>query len=141
MPTDPTLAAREAEVVAEATMFNDWLDRYAWLIEQARALPPMDPAHKTDATRVRGCQSQAWLHATRDGDRLHVEADADAEIPKGIAALIVRVVDGLPASTVAGAELGFFDAIGLREHLSAQRATGLDVMVRRVRALAGGDAG
>ena len=129
---------RADEVVAEATMLDDWMDRYAWLIDQARSLPPMDPAHKTEAAKVRGCQSQVWVHATPDGDRLALEADADAEIPRGIAALLVRVLGGLPARDIAAADLAFLDAIGLREHLSPKRATGLDKMVERIRTLAAG---
>lgn len=129
---------RADEVVAEALMFDDWMDRYGWLIEQARGLPPMDPALKTEATRVRGCQSQVWVHAAPAGDRLDLAADADAEIPKGIAALLVRVLGGLPARDIATADLGFLDAIGLREHLSPGRANGLEKMVERVRSLAAG---
>lgn len=138
MPDDYETRARA--VVDEALLFDDWLDRYGWLIEQARSLPPMDPAHKTDAARVRGCQSQVWLHARRAGDVMHLEADADAEIPKGIAALLVRVLGSLPPRDVATADLAFLDAIGLREHLSPGRANGLDQIVERLRALARAEA-
>lgn len=141
MPDANPVAARGEEVADEAAFFDDWMDRYAWLIEQARALPPMPDALKTDATRVRGCQSQVWMHAARTDDgRLALAADADAEIPKGIAALLVRVLDGQPAEAAAAYDFSFFDAIGLREHLSPTRANGLDAMVRRVKALAGGTA-
>ncbi len=129
---------RADDVVAEALMFDDWMDRYGWLIEQARSLPPMDPALKTDAAQVRGCQSRVWMHASPAGDRLDLAADADAEIPKGIAALLVRVLGGLPARDIATADLAFLDAIGLREQLSPKRATGLDKMVERIRTLAAG---
>lgn len=136
--TDADYPTRAADVVAEATMFDDWMDRYGWLIDQARSLPPMDPALKTDAAQVRGCQSRVWMHATPVGDTLTLEADADAEIPKGIAALLVRVLSGLPAREIARADLAFLDEIGLREHLSPKRATGLDKMVERIRTLAAG---
>ena len=131
-----TIAEREREVVEEFALFDDWMGRYGHLIEQARALAPLDDAYHTDAYRVRGCQSQVWLRAVPEGARLRLEADADALITKGLVALLVRVLDGQPAAAVARAELGFVEAIGLREHLSPTRANGLNAMIAQIRAAA-----
>ena len=117
-------------------MLDDWTDRYGHLIEQARALPLIDDQFKTDEYKVRGCQSQVWLRATHDDDRLVLRADSDAIITKGLVALLLRVLDGQPAAAVQEADLAFLDEIGLREHLSPGRANGLSAMVARIRACA-----
>lgn len=131
----PTIDERAREVVEEFSFFDDWTDRYAHLIEQARALPPLDDRYRTDEHRVRGCQSQVWLHAAPEEDgRVHFEADSDALITKGLIALLVRVLGGQPAAEVARADLAFLDEIGLKEHLSPNRANGLAAMVARMKA-------
>jgi cysteine desulfuration protein SufE len=143
--TDPamtdTIAERGREVAAEFAFLDDWTDRYALLIEQARALAPYPDEHRDDAHRVRGCQSQVWLHTTAGGGRVRFAADSDALITKGLIALLVRVLDGQPAAAVARADLGFLDDIGLKEHLSPTRANGLAAMVARMRAEAAALAG
>lgn len=135
---------RASALVEEFALFDDWMDRYAHLVELGRALPPLDDAFKTDAYRVRGCQSQVWLRSFREaapeGERIRFEADSDALITKGLIALLVRVLDGQPPAAVAAADLSFLDAIGLREHLSPSRANGLAAMVARMRAAAQGEA-
>lgn len=134
-PTD-TIAAREREVVEEFALFDDWMGRYGHLIEGAKALPPLADAYRTDAYRVRGCQSQVWLRAVPDGGRLHFEADSDALVTKGLVALLLRVLDGQPAAAIARADLGFLQEIGLREHLSPNRANGLNAMVGLIKGYA-----
>lgn len=130
---------RAAALVDEFALFDDWMDRYAHLIDLGRALPPLDEAYKTEDHRVRGCQSQVWLHARREaGDLIHFDADSDALITKGLIALLVRVFSGLPPEEVAHADVGFIEAIGLREHLSPSRANGLAAMVARMQAYAEG---
>jgi cysteine desulfuration protein SufE len=143
LPVTDTIAEREREVVEEFAFFDDWADRYAHLIEQAKLLPLIEDAYKTDAYRVRGCQSQVWLRAVpapapaeAGGERLHFRADSDAIITKGLIALLLRVLDGQPAAAIARADLGFLEAIGLREHLSPGRANGLAAMVRLIRTYA-----
>jgi cysteine desulfuration protein SufE len=128
-----TIDQRSRDVVAEFSMLDDWTDRYGHLIEQAAALPLIEERYRTDEYKVRGCQSQVWLHAeTRDG-RLRLRADSDAIITKGIIALLVRVLDDQPPEAVRDADLAFIDEIGLREHLSAGRANGLAAMVKRIK--------
>lgn len=128
-----TIAEREAEIVDEFSLFDDWMDKYAHLIEQARGLAPMDDGLKSDVNEVRGCQSKVWLHAERDANAMRFYADSDALITKGLIALLVRVLDGQPAEAVASAPLAFLSEIGLQEHLSPNRANGLEAMVRRLK--------
>ncbi len=109
-------------------------DRYRALIEFGRTLPPMDPALKTPATRVPGCSADVWVYPLADGDRLHFHADSNADITRGVVALIVSLVDGKTApeimETAIEAEL---EALGLRRHLSANRTQGVPNMIARVR--------
>ncbi len=129
-----TVAERAREVVDELSLFDDWTDRYAHLVDGARSLPPMDAAHRTDENRVRGCQSLVWLYVEPDGDRVRLHADAEATIVKGLVALLVRVYDGQPAAEVAAADVGFLEEAGLSEHLSPNRANGFAAMVARMKA-------
>ena len=113
-------------------------DRYRLLIDLGRALPAMDPALKTDATKVRGCASQVWLYPTRDdGDRLHFAADSDAAIVKGLVALaLLGVQDRAPAEIDVAAVRARLDALGLSRHLSSNRTQGLASMLSRIGELA-----
>ncbi|QMW24371.1 SufE family protein [Sandaracinobacteroides saxicola] len=112
----------------------DWDDRYAQLIALGRALPPMDPALKTDATRVPGCSANVWVYPLAEGERLRFAADSDAAITKGIVALVVAMADGkTPAEVLATDFAATIDRLGLRQHLSSNRTQGLPNMIARVR--------
>jgi cysteine desulfuration protein SufE len=125
------------DVEAEFEAFDDWDDRYRLIIALGAALPPMDPALKTDANKVRGCASQVWLHPSRDGDVLHFAADSDAAIVKGLVALVLMLADGQPASAIDGAAIkARLDGLGLSKHLSSNRTQGLASMIARIDALA-----
>ncbi|WP_416907448.1 MAG: SufE family protein [Polymorphobacter sp.] len=125
------------DVEAEFEAFDDWDDRYRVLIQLGRELPPMDAALKTDATRVRGCASQVWLHARRDGDVLHFDADSDAAIVKGLVALVLMLANGRRADEIDTGEIrARMDALGLARHLSSNRTQGLASMVARIGELA-----
>jgi len=125
------------DVEAEFEAFDEWDDRYRLLIQLGRDLPPMPDALKTDATRVRGCASQVWLHALRDGDKLHFQADSDAAIVKGLVALVLMLADGRAAADVDVEEIrARMDGLGLSRHLSSNRTQGLASMVARIGALA-----
>jgi len=114
-------------------------DRYRLLIDLGRALPPMDAALKTDATRVRGCASQVWLYPTRDSDRLHFAADSDAAIVKGLVALVLLGVQDRPPAAIDVAALkARLDDLGLAKHLSSNRTQGLASMLARIGELASG---
>jgi len=125
------------DVEAEFEAFDDWDDRYRLIIALGAALPPMDPALKTDANKVRGCASQVWLHPSRSGDVLHFAADSDAAIVKGLVALVLMLADGQPASAIDGAAIkARLDGLGLSKHLSSNRTQGLASMIARIDALA-----
>lgn len=141
--TTNTIAERSAEVVEEFALFEDWLGKYEYLIELGRSLPLIEDEYKTEAYRIRGCQSQVWLRAYDEDGAMHFKADSDALITKGLIALLVRVLDGQPATAVADTKLEFLDEIGMKEHLSSTRKNGMLSMIEKIRAYAkrSGEAG
>jgi cysteine desulfuration protein SufE len=133
MSTSSTLVQAQQEVVDEFAMFSDWQDRYEHLIELGKDLPLIAPEHKTDDNLVRGCQSRVWLAAEPKEDLVHFTADSDAMITKGIVALLVRVYNDRTPQEILGASTEFIDRIGLREHLSPNRANGLSAMIDQMK--------
>lgn len=128
-----TIAEIEQEIIGEFAVFDDWMDKYAYLIEIGSSLNGMDEAHKTDENLIKGCQSRVWFHADiRDG-RLYFTADSDAIITKGIAGLLVRIFSGQKPEDIVRADLKFIDEIGLAQHLSPTRSNGLLSMVKQIR--------
>lgn len=121
------------DIVEEFGVFDQWMDKYEYLIELGKSLPLIDDAHKTDDKLIRGCQSRVWLHAELRGGVLHFRADSDALITKGIIALLVRALSAQKPADIADADLYFIDAIGLRGHLSSTRANGLVNMVETMK--------
>ena len=125
------------EVVEDFEFLEDWEDRYRYVIDQGRAMEPLDDALKVPATKVDGCASQVWLHAVIEDGRFHFDGDSDAMIVKGLIALLRRLYNGLDAKAVldvdARAEM---TRLGLNDHLSAQRSNGLRAMIERVRSVA-----
>jgi cysteine desulfuration protein SufE len=127
------------DVEAEFDAFDDWDDRYRLLIDLGRGLPAMPDAFKTDATRVRGCASQVWLHPQLVDGRLRFAADSDAAIVKGLIALVLLLADDRPPVAIDTADIrARLDALGLSKHLSSNRTQGLASMIARIGALAGG---
>jgi len=125
------------DVEAEFEALEDWDDRYRLLIQLGQALPPMPEALKTEATRVRGCASQVWLHARSDDGHLHFLADSDAAIVKGLVALVLMLADDRPSVAIDADHIrARMDALGLSRHLSSNRTQGLASMVARIDALA-----
>ena len=122
------------EIVEDFEFLDDWEDRYRLVIEEGKAMPPLDEALKVPATRVEGCASQVWLHPRVEDGRFHFDGDSDAMIVRGLIALLRRLYDGLPVQDVltvdARAELG---RLALHDHLSAQRSNGLRAMIERIR--------
>ena len=133
MPDALTIADREREVVDEFAMFDDWMGRYEYLIELGKALPPLDEAYRTDEFKIRGCQSQVWVHPVLRDGRVYFEGDSDALITRGLVALLVRVLSDQPPRAVAEADLAFLDRIGMQEHLSPTRKNGLASMIRQMK--------
>lgn len=128
-----TLSQTQQELISEFAMFSDWQDRYEHLIELGKDLPLIAPEHKTDDNLVRGCQSRVWLHAAPQNGHIHFTANSDAMITKGIVALLVRVFNDRTPQEILGASTEFIDQIGLRAHLSPNRANGLSAMVDQMK--------
>lgn len=130
---DSTLEQAQQEVVDEFALFADWEDRYEQLIEMARDLPLIDPAHKVEANLVRGCQSRVWLHAEQREGHIRFTADSDALITKGLVALLVRVLNDRTPAEILHTPLFFLDRIGLHQHLSPNRSNGLASMLDQMK--------
>jgi cysteine desulfuration protein SufE len=129
-----TLEARQVEIVEEFESFEDWMDKYEYVIELGKSLNSMPESAKLDEHLIRGCQSRVWLVAVKNDDgTIRFEADSDAIITKGLVALMVRALNGLTPKAVAEADLWFIAKIGLDTHLSPTRANGLQSMVQQMR--------
>lgn len=129
-----TINEIQDEIIAEFSDIDDWMDRYAYIIDLGNALPPIDEKYKTPQHLIEGCQSRVWINAelTPEG-RVVYEADSDAIIVKGIIALLIRVLSDHTPDEILGADLYFVDRIGLSEHLSPTRSNGLLAMVKQMR--------
>lgn len=123
-------------IVEEFSQFSDWSDKYEYLIDIGKALPPLDDTFKTDAYIVKGCQSKVWLQAEVKDDRLFLSADSDTVITKGIIALLIRVLSGHHLSEIENADLYFIEKIGLKSHLSPTRSNGLVSMIQHIKSYA-----
>lgn len=123
----------QQEIVDEFSVFEDWLDRYNYLIELGNDLEPIDPRYRTSEYLINGCQSKVWLHADLVDGKLQFAADSDALIVKGIVALLVRLMNGHTPAEILENELFFIDEIGLRQNLSPTRSNGLLAMVKKMR--------
>lgn len=131
---------RQRAIADEFAGVDDWMLRFQQVIEHGEAMPPLPDALRTDDRLVRGCQSRAWLATETTDGVLRVQADSESQIVRGLASLLVRVYDGLPAAEAAAAELWVAREIGLADHLSPNRANGLDAMTRAIRSAAAGAA-
>jgi len=132
-PTHMAIPEIEARIISEFSMFDDWMDKYNYLIELGRTLPLIDKQYKTDQYAITGCQSKVWLHASRENGRIFFTADSDAVITKGIVNLLIRVLSGQSADDIIQARLEFINTIGLQEHLSPTRSNGLNSMIRQMK--------
>jgi cysteine desulfuration protein SufE len=123
----------QEQIIEDFAIFDDWMDRYNYLIELGNSLPKIDPKFKTDEYLINGCQSKVWLNAEYDKGIMKYTADSDAIIVKGITALLIKVLSGQPASEIMNTELYFIDKIGLKENLSPTRSNGLVAMVKKMK--------
>lgn len=121
------------EIIDEFSVFDDWMDKYALLIDLGNSLPPIEEKYKTNENLIEGCQSRVWLQADYRDGRIWFEAESDAIIVKGIVSLLVRVLSGRIPDEILNADLYFIDRIGLTEHLSPTRSNGLVAMVKQMR--------
>lgn len=128
-----SIAEIQKEIIDEFSFFDDWMDKYEYLISLGKNLPLIDEQYKDEDHLIKGCQSQVWLHADVAGENILFTADSDAIITKGIIALLVRALSNQKAQDIAAADLHFIDAIGLHEHLSPTRSNGLLSMVKQMK--------
>ncbi len=128
-----TIKEIQEEIVSEFEMFDDWMQRYEYMIELGKDLPLVDAQYKTDDNIIKGCQSKVWVHADLEGDKLNFTADSDAIITKGIIAILIRAFSGQHPKDIIEADMGFIDQIGLKEHLSPTRANGLVSMIKQLK--------
>ncbi len=128
-----TLEEKQNEIIDEFSAFDDWMDRYQYLVELGNALPPLPEADKTDQNLIDGCQSRVWLVADYADGRITFRGESDAVIVKGIVALLVRVLSGCTPDEILDSDLHFIDRIGLKEHLSPTRSNGLLAMVKQMK--------
>ena len=128
-----TLKEIQAEVIEDFSMYDEWLDKYEYLIDLGRRLEPFPEELKTEDRLIKGCQSRVWLDTTVEGDRLFFRADSDAIITKGIISLLIGVYSGRTAREIADDDFSFVEQLGLRENLSPTRANGLASMVATIR--------
>lgn len=125
--------AAQEELVAEFALFDDWMDRYQYLIDLGRRLPELAPEEKVDANKIRGCQSQVWFVTEQKDGRLHFRAISDAAIVSGLIALLLRIYSGRRPADILDTPPDFVAALELEQHLSPTRSTGLASMLEAIR--------
>ncbi|MBR1961865.1 MAG: SufE family protein [Alistipes sp.] len=123
----------QEEIIEEFSMFDDWLDKYDYLISLSESLPVISSEHKTDEYIIEGCQSRVWVDARLEGGKVYYSADSDAIIIKGLLALLIRAMGGRTPQEVVDTDLYFIDAIGLKENLSPTRGNGLLATIKQMR--------
>ena len=128
-----TIIAAQEEIVEEFSLFDDWMQRYEYMIELGKSLPIIDSEYKTEDNIIKGCQSKVWLHADLEENKLVFTADSDAIITKGIIAILIRVFSHQHPDAILDADTSFIDKIGLKEHLSPTRANGLVSMIKQLK--------
>lgn len=128
-----TIGDIQDELIDEFSMFDDWMQRYEYMIDLGKSLPIIDENLKTDDLIIKGCQSKVWLNATLENDKVVFTADSDAIITKGIIAILIRVFSNQKPADILDANMGFIDEIGLKEHLSPTRANGLVSMIKQLK--------
>lgn len=123
----------KADIIEEFAMFDNWEDRYQYMIDLGKTLPLIDPTYKTEDHIIKGCQSKVWVHADMKDNKVEFTADSDAIITKGIIAILIRVFSNQHPTAIIEADTDFIDKIGLKEHLSPTRANGLVSMIKQLK--------
>ena len=130
------IAEKEKEIIEEFEIFDEWADKYQYIIEIGQKLKSLDGKYKLDENKIRGCQSSVWLHAFGEDGKIFFEADSDSVFVKGEIALLISVLSGQKAEEIVNAELKFIDALGLRQHIAVTRANGLASMIKQMKLFA-----
>jgi len=127
------LEERERELISEFEMYEDWMEKYEYIIDLGKELSPLNQAYRIKENLIKGCQSQVWLHAFNENGLIKFEADSDSLITKGLVAMMIRVFSGCEPSEIVGSNLNFIQEIGLQEHLSPTRSNGLVSMIKQMK--------
>ncbi|EKT3956767.1 SufE family protein [Flavobacterium psychrophilum] len=128
-----TIKVIQEEIVAEFSMFDDWMQRYEYIIDLGKNLPLISEEFKTEENIIKGCQSKVWLQGEQHDDKIVFTADSDAILTKGIIAILIRTFSNQKAVAILEADMSFIDEIGLKEHLSPTRANGLVSMIKQIK--------
>lgn len=128
-----TIEEIQQDIISEFSAYDDWMDKYSYLIELGNELSPIEASLKTEQNLIKGCQSQVWLNAEYRDGKVYYQGESDALIVKGLVALLLRVVDGQPVEDIISSEFYFIDSIGFKEHLSPTRSNGLLAMVKQIK--------
>ena len=123
----------KSDIISEFSLFEDWMEKYEYLIELGKSIPLIDPKFKTDDNLINGCQSKVWIHAELKNNNVLFYADSDAIITKGIIAILIRVFSNQNPKNILESDTKFIDEIGLKEHLSPTRANGLVSMIKQIK--------
>ena len=128
-----SIKEKEQEIVEEFSLFDDWMDKYNYIIEVGKSIDKIDEKYRKNQYLVSGCQSQVWVHAEYKDGKVYFKADSDALITAGIVGLLMRVMSGQTPEEIVNADLSFIDEIGLKEHLSQTRSNGLVNMIKQMK--------
>jgi len=128
-----TIKEIQEEIIDEFNLFDDWMERYEYLIELGKSLPIIDQQYKLDENIIKGCQSKVWLYSEMNNTKINFTADSDAILTKGLVALLLRVFSNQTPQDILMADTFFIDQIGLKEHLSPTRANGLVSMLKQIK--------
>ena len=128
-----TIQETEKEIVEEFALFDSWDDKYEYIIDMGKKLPPLEAEHKKDENKVRGCQSTVWLVADYKDGKIIYKADSDAVIVKGLISMLIRVLSGQSPDAIINAQLDFIKDIGMMSHLAQTRSNGLVAMVKQMK--------
>ena len=130
------ISETEKEIIEEFELFDEWSEKYHYIIEIGQKLKSLDNKFKVDENKIKGCQSNVWLHAYGENGNIYFEADSDSVFVKGEIALLIRVLSGQKAEEIVNADLNFIDTLGLRQHIAVTRANGLASMIKQMKLFA-----
>jgi len=128
-----SIVAKEAEIIEELDMFGDWQEKFGYVIDHGKGLPAMDDQYRIEENIVHGCQNKVYIASEFDGTHVHYVADSEAQIPRGLLSIIMRVLGDEKPEDILTADLTFIDKTGIRDNLSMQRSNGLESMIRRMK--------
>ena len=131
-----TVSEIENEIIEEFSVFDEWIDKYEYIIDLGKSLPVIDEKEKSDSNLIKGCQSRVWLSSSFNEGKIFFSADSDAIITKGIISLLIRVYNGRTPQEILSSDFSFVEKIGLKENLSPTRANGLVAMIKQIKSYA-----